>query len=250
MNNKSIIITGANGAIGSFFTQEYLKLGYDVFALIHKHTERIAPLQTEYPHKLIVKKCDLTDYDQVQVSLQDFQTKYDYLPGKLIHTSALRSSDFKPLVESNPQQWSSIIEMNILSAYNLLRNILPFYQKNKAGRIILIGSNISRTGLKNGSAYAVSKGALPNLARTLAQENGPDNIMINVVSPGPVNADQSHFSQEYRKFRESYFQKELRETPLQKLVEPLDIFKTCDFLLSKENRMITGEEIFITGGKL
>ena len=45
-------------------------------------------------------------------------------------------------------------------------------------------------------------------------------------------------------------QKELKNTPLRKLVQPIDILNSCDFLLSDKNNLISGEEIFITGGKI
>lgn len=250
MEHKAIIITGANGAIGSLLTEEYLKRDYYVLALIHKQRSRISSLLVKFPSKLVIKACDLTDNEEVRQTFIDVQNEYGFLPAKLIHTSALRSSDFLSLADTKPQTWCSIVEVNIFSCYNLLHCLLPIYQKNREGKIVLIGSNISRTGLKNGSAYAVSKGALTNLARTVALEYGKDNIIINILSPGAVKADQSHFSEEYQSFRKDYFAKELQETPLQKLVEPIDIFTSCDFLLSEQNRLITGEEIFITGGKL
>lgn len=250
MENKAIIITGANGAIASVLTGEYLKRNYHVIALIHHNIWRLEKLKQDYPSNLIIEKCDLTDDKQVSFLINKLMKSKLGIPSKLIHTSAVRSSDFLPLAETDPVKWYSVVKSNVFSIYNLLRHLLPYYQEKREGRIVLIGSNISRTGLKYGSAYAVSKGALGNLARTVTLEYGQDNIMINVISPGPVNADQSHFSEEYQKFRENYFAKELENTPLQKLVEPQDIFESCDFLLSDKNRVISGEEIFITGGKL
>lgn len=250
MERKAIIITGANGAIGSFLTEEYLKKDYFVLALIHNKQARITSLLAKYPNMLEIEKCDLTNHTVIKQLFTDFQQRLGFIPAKLIHTPALRSSDFVALAETEPQNWYSVVEMNIFSCYNMLHNLLPYYQQAEGGRIVIIGSNISRTGLKNGSAYAVSKGALANLARTVALEYGKDNIIINILSPGAVKADQSHFTREYQQFRQRYFEKELQETPLQKLVEPYDVFVNCEFLLSEQNRLISGEEIFITGGKL
>jgi NAD(P)-dependent dehydrogenase (short-subunit alcohol dehydrogenase family) len=250
MGNKAIIITGANGAIGSVLTAEYLKKNYHVIALVHRNIGRLTQLLQDYPDNLLIEKCDLTDFQQLASLVKKLRESEKGLPSKVIHTSAVRSSDFLPLAETDPRKWYSVVNNNLFSTYNLLRNLLPYYQEKEEGRIVLIGSNISRTGLKFGSAYAVSKGALGNLARTIALEYGKYNIMINIISPGPVDADQSHFSEEYQKFRESYFAKELENTPLKKLVKAQDILETCDFLLSAKNRLITGEEIFITGGKL
>ena len=250
MNNNAIMITGANGAIGSILVEEYLKRGFKVFALVHKNRQRIDLLQAKYIENLVCKQCNLANLAEVNSVFAKLNNEYGFIPNKMIHTSAIRSSDSKILTETDPELWYSIVNMNIFGCYNLLRNLLVHYQENGGGKVVIIGSNISRTGLKNGSAYAVAKGALTNFVRTVALEYGPDNIMINLVSPGAVNADQSHFTKEYQAFRADYFAKELLNTPLRRLVDPLDIYHSCDYLLSDNNGSITGEEIFITGGKL
>ena len=134
MGNKAIIITGANGAIGSFLTAKYLKNGYFVLALIHNHQDRIIPLKEKFPDNLVVKECDLANYEEVKQAFNDFQAEYNFLPAKLIHTSAIRSSDFSPLTETNPQTWYSIVEMNIHSCYNLLHTLLPFLSAEERGK--------------------------------------------------------------------------------------------------------------------
>lgn len=62
--------------------------------------------------------------------------------------------------------------------------------------------------------------------------------------------DESHFSESYRKFRQEYYQEKIKEIPLRRCATYKDIFGICNFLLSQENTYITGEEFFITGGKL
>jgi NAD(P)-dependent dehydrogenase (short-subunit alcohol dehydrogenase family) len=117
-------------------------------------------------------------------------------------------------------------------------------------RVVLFGSNVSRIGLPKGTAYSASKAAISNLCRSLSIELGPQNILINTISPGPIEIDNSHFSPEYRKFREQYYEEMLQQTPLKRLAKPEDIVALASFLISGENSFITGEEFFITGGKL
>ena len=128
--------------------------------------------------------------------------------------------------------------------------VLGIIGKNGAGKIVLFGSNVTRIGLPFGSAYSASKAALANIARTLAAEEAQNNIIVNIISPGPVKIDDSHFSESYRKFREEYYRKNLREIPLQRCASFEDLFGLCNFLLSAENSYITGEEFFVTGGKV
>ena len=123
-------------------------------------------------------------------------------------------------------------------------------KRQKNGRIVLLGSNVSRIGLPNGSAYAASKSAIANLSRTVALEEAENNILINTISPGPIQIDDSHFGEEYRKFRASYYKKMLMQIPLKRLATLEDLYNLIEFLLSDKNSYITGEEIFVTGGKL
>ena len=136
------------------------------------------------------------------------------------------------------------------NTYSALKIVLPIMKKNKFGRIVLFGSNVSRIGLKNGSAYAASKSAISSICRSVAMEEGANNIIINTISPGPIKIDDSHFSEEYKIFREEYYKNELQNTPLKRTLEVKDVFGVTEFLLSDKNSFITGEEIFVTGGKL
>jgi NAD(P)-dependent dehydrogenase (short-subunit alcohol dehydrogenase family) len=118
------------------------------------------------------------------------------------------------------------------------------------GRIVLFGSNVSRIGLPKGTAYAVSKAGIVNLVRSVALELQDYNITINALSPGPIRIDDSHFSEEYREFRKRYYARELSQIPKKRLAELEDIIHVCDFLTAENSSYISGEEFFVTGGKL
>jgi len=129
-------------------------------------------------------------------------------------------------------------------------NVNNSWRKNKSGRIVLFGSNVSRIGLKNGSAYAASKAAIANICRSVSIEEAENKILINTISPGPVKIVDAHFSEEYQEFRQKYYQEQLQQIPMKRLVNFNDIYGVCKFLISEENSYMTGEEIFLTGGKL
>lgn len=245
---NSIIITGANGAIGSELVKKFLADGYQVAGFYHQNKHRLE--QIKHDGNLFIHQCNLADYEQLKNALHVIKRELGHCPTRILHTAALRSSDFCRLADTDPALWKTIVDFNIYSCFNLLHVMLPCLAEMKNARIVLIGSNISRTGLKFGSAYAASKGALSSMVRSIASEYGKYGILITLVSPGPVNSDQSHFPKEYQEFRKEYFKRELENTPTHRLIEVEDIFQTSKFLLSDENQSITGEEIFLTGGKL
>ncbi len=247
---KTIIITGANGNVGSYFAAQYLELGENLLLIIHEKDHRIIGLKKKYPKQIQIIKTDLIDLEALKKKLNKAIKETGWQPGRLIHTATKRSHDFKPLVDTDPEIWKQIVLMNLVGTFNILKSVIPYFRKNKYGKIVLFGSNVTRIGLPKGSAYSASKAGIANISRTLAAEEAKNNIIINTVSPGPIKIDDSQFSESYRKFREEYYNKNIRDIPLKRCASFEDILGLCKFLLSKENSYITGEEFFITGGKI
>ena len=250
MNNKAIVITGANGNLGSYFAEKLAEQNQNLILIIHRYKDKISDLMEKFPEQIKIAEANLNDFKQTQTAIDKIVSKSDWQPVSLIHTASLRSSDFQSLRDSANDFWEKVIKTNIVGTFNILKILIPFFQRKSFGRIVLLGSNVSRTGLQNGSAYAASKAAIANLCRSVAAEEAGNDILINTISPGPVEMDDRKFSSEYREFRRKYYQNELKKIPLKKLATSDDIFGICKFLISAENTYITGEEIFVTGGKL
>ena len=250
MEDKAIIITGANGNVGSYFARQYLKLGENLILLFHNADHRIIDLQKAFPGNIKLIKADLRNLISIEQNLSQTVDETNWQPNRLIHTATIHSYDFQPIVKTDPELWKKIIDINLVGTFNILKAVLPYFKKNKDGKIVLFGSNVTRIGLPKGSAYSASKAAISNICRTLAVEEAVDHIIVNTISPGPIKIDNSQFSESYRKFREEYYKVKLKEIPLKRCASFEDIFGLCKFLLSKENSYITGEEFYVTGGKL
>ena len=246
---KTILITGANGNVGSFLADYYANNDYCLHLLYHKSSTRLEELISEHKN-VYAKQCDLTSLDCVQKACEELRKASNTSPQLTVHTASKRSTDFSDLENSDSELWYEIIQSNLFSTYNLLKVNLPVLKEQDYGRIVLFGSNVSRIGLKKGTAYAVSKAGIANLSRSVAMELEEYNITINTISPGPIKIDDSHFSEEYREFRKTYYAKELEQIPKKRLAEGDDILHICKFLTSDSNSYISGEEFFVTGGKL
>ncbi len=246
---QTILITGANGNLGSYIAHHFHSKNYILHLLVHDNDSRIIDLVNRHSN-VYYQKCDLNNLSEVVNACEELNKNSGSTPDIIIHTASIRSSDFSKLEDSNPKLWYKIIQSNLFSTFNLLHANLPVMKASNYGRIILFGSNVSRIGLKMGTAYAASKAAVANLARSLALELEDYDITVNTVSPGPIKIDDSHFSEEYRDFRKEYYARELELIPKKRLAEYEDILNICKFLTDKNSRYISGEEFFVTGGKL
>ncbi len=249
-DNNAIIITGANGNIGSFFAKNLAAENKNLILILRKNDDRLKELLKSSNKRIFPVYSDLSDYDHLQEKLDEMFESNGLIPTVLIHTAAIRSSEFGPLADADRQEWYKVIDVNIKGCFNILKLIIPKFREHKYGKVVLFGSNVTRIGLAEGSAYAASKAGIANICRSIAIEEATHNILVNTISPGPIKIDDSHFSENYRKFRQQYYQETLKEIPLRRYATFDDIYGLCRFLASKENSYITGEEFFVTGGKL
>ncbi len=237
---KKILITGANSQIGSFLARQYESEGRSLVLFYHHNDKRIATLGSP---KYAV---DLRDY----AALEALISKQSEEIGTLIHCAAVRDEQAKAVADTDPEIFKRVFDDNFLPAYNILRLVLPKMRSLSFGRVVLFSSDITRSGLANGSAYSASKAAIANLAKSAALENARHNVLVNCIAPGPVDtALEEDFSGSYLEFRKAYFAKHLADSAAEKLVSRLEIKQVADFLISADVRTICGEEIFLSGGK-
>jgi 2,3-dihydro-2,3-dihydroxybenzoate dehydrogenase len=248
---ETILITGANGQAAVNLASALLKKKCKLLLITHDRTERIDKLIARSPEQCWLEKCDLNSHLATRRAIRKLIKASGQTPQGLVHLAAIRSYDAKPLSESNPAFWLHVATSNIVMAYNVLINILPLMEHMNKGKVVLFGSNVTRTGLPFGSAYAASKAALSNLVRSVGFETAGHNVQINMVSPAPLDTVlEEDYKGAYLQFRQRYFESYRHSHPAKKLVPLNDVTKAVMRLLDLEETSLTGEEIYLTGGVL
>ncbi len=114
------------------------------------------------------------------------------------------------------------------------------------GSVVNISSVVATLAPPNVSVYSATKAAMNAITRSLAQELGPRQIRVNANNPGVVETTGTHAvglaEAESRKQTEAL-------TSLGRIGQPQDIAPTAVFLASSESAWITGETLYITGGR-
>jgi NAD(P)-dependent dehydrogenase (short-subunit alcohol dehydrogenase family) len=137
--------------------------------------------------------------------------------------------------------WYAAFDIHIHAAFHLSRAVVPYMQKSREGAIVLISSAAGLRGVKNALAYAVVKGAIPQLTRALAFELSDNNISVNCVSPGVIRTRfQDFLTPEQVKNNIS------NRIPLHREGTPADVAAVICAMIC--NSFITGENIVIDGG--
>jgi NAD(P)-dependent dehydrogenase (short-subunit alcohol dehydrogenase family) len=97
-------------------------------------------------------------------------------------------------LDSVPEEWWHVFEVNVLGTYLCCRAVLPAMIERRSGRIVIIGSGASYTPVRSGrlgNDYGASKAAVGRFAEYLAAEMGPQGISVFLISPGLVQTDMT-----------------------------------------------------------
>lgn len=143
-----------------------------------------------------------------------------------------------------PEEWSRIVQINLTGTFHSVKAVLP-NMRRPGGAIVLIGSAAIVAGSGGGVHYAASKAALEGLCRGLTRELAPQGIRTNLVHPSLIETEllrQRHPDPALR-------QQLAKEVPLGRLGQPEDIARLVAFLASDLAGYITGQSLFVDGGR-
>jgi glucose 1-dehydrogenase len=147
------------------------------------------------------------------------------------------------LCDVSLEEWDRMFAVNLRSAW-LLAKASYVHLKETHGSACFTSSMSGQMPHAGSGAYSPSKAALTMLAQTLALEWAPDNIRVNVVSPGMTRTgmtEKVYRDPEIKKAREAII-------PLSRIADPSDIANVIEFLIGPLSSYVTGQDICVDGG--
>lgn len=163
----------------------------------------------------------------------------------------------KPLAKLSLEEWQTNLAVMATGAFLVSRAAAQhMLEVGVQGRIVSIGSVLSKTGRANASAYAAAKFALVGMTQALAEEVGPRGITANVVCPGFIETSMlgvpggiydtvSKFGDsDIEEFRQSV----IADVPMGRFTTVEDVAACVSYLVSPGARFITGQAINVSGG--
>ena len=180
MTARTALVTGANGGLGRHVTKSLLDAGLAVVGLAPK----IQPHDFDHPHFTALP----TTLDSFAAAKQAVDTILAHF-GKIDVLAHLVGgfAGGQTVVDTDDATLQRMFNMNLNSAFHILRAVLPPMRQAGSGRIIAIGSRAVENPGPSVGAYSASKAALVSLIRTVAIENKDAGITANVILPGTID---------------------------------------------------------------
>ncbi|GAA4590574.1 SDR family oxidoreductase [Planotetraspora phitsanulokensis] len=159
----------------------------------------------------------------------------------LVH-SALIPYAIKSFDEITWDELGGKLEEEMRAAFLMTKAVVPGMTTRGYGRIVYLGTVLSRRPRPGMIALGTSKAALSQFARFVAQELGPRGITVNVVAPGPVETTITDvFGQEFK-------QRHAAQTVLGRIATPDDVARAVAFYAGDDSGFITGTTAPVNGG--
>jgi len=147
-------------------------------------------------------------------------------------------------VALSPEQWRSVLEVNLDFAFSLTQAALPHMLIRHYGRIVLLSSIAGRAGGRGQINYAVSKAAIERMARVFALEVGRKGITVNCVAPGIIESDMTE------RIRAEHGEELLPHIACRRFGKPEEVAKAVAFLAGEDAGYINGTVIPVDGGMI
>jgi 3-oxoacyl-[acyl-carrier protein] reductase len=159
----------------------------------------------------------------------------------------------KSFLAASLEDWQCALELNFLSTVYFCREVIPHMQKKKWGRIVTITSITTKQPIADLVLSNAVRAAVVGLVKSLANEFGKDNILVNNVGPGFTATDRLKElavtkSQATGKSQQEIFDGWAADAPLKRLGEPRELADTIVWLASERASYVTGQTILVDGG--
>jgi NAD(P)-dependent dehydrogenase (short-subunit alcohol dehydrogenase family) len=180
MDKRVAFITGAKGGLGTFVTEKFLSDGATVVGASRSISAQDFPQPNFVPLPV-----DFTKSAAVTEALDSIAGKYGRLD-VLVHVLGGFAGG-KTVADTDDATWDQMRDLNLNSAFYVLRAAIPHLRKSGNGRVIVVGSLTAVEPHAGLGPYVTFKSALAMLVRTVAQENQDAGVTANVILPGTMD---------------------------------------------------------------
>jgi NADP-dependent 3-hydroxy acid dehydrogenase YdfG len=184
INDKVIVITGANGGIGSAIARKLDREGC-FLVLTARRKESLTELKEDLKNNHLEVEMDVTNDKSV---LDAFPTILNNVETIDVLVNVAGVMPLTYLKNLHLDEWLNTIEVNVKGILRTLHGALPIMKKQKKGHIVNIASVDGKELYKGGAVYGASKAAIIALSRAMRMELSPDfNIKVTSIEPGTVD---------------------------------------------------------------
>ncbi len=250
LKGKTAIILGGTSKVGPEISRRLAEEGANVAIHYHSNREKAANAAEAIRKNggnVEIFQANGTDEDSMNALMAKVAETFGSIDilVNLSHSYAAVSD--KNAADLTWDDWS--LHLDALKTHFLMcKSAIPYMRKQHFGRIIFISGGLAYRFYKGCSAYSCVKAGLNAFCKTVALEEGENNILVNIVSPGKI-VSRVKTAEDLAQNR-VYDEDTNAKCPLGRFATPEDVAKAVLFFASPESDGITGQTLYVSGGEI
>ena len=244
LDGKIALVTGASKGIGEAMARGLAEFGASVVVSSRKQdaVDAVAEAFKKDGPEATGVAANMGNVEQIHALVDKTVEAYGGLD--IVINNAAANPVFGPIHDTDERAFDKIIDVNLKGPFELCKRARPILKQRGGGVIINIASIGGITPEAGIGIYSVSKAAINNLTKAMAQDWGIDNIRVNAICPGLI---KTKFSEALWN-NEATLQRFLNRIPLKRAGTPDDIAGLAVFLASDAAAYCTGGVYMLDGG--
>jgi len=239
MQKRTAIVTGAGKGIGKSISKRLTEDNFFVLLIDTDSSSGIKAANEFGKDKSFFIKADISNEKQVRKLFQYIVQNYKNTD-VLVNNAGIIKDNLIWNMEA--EDFDNVIKINLKGTWLMCREAAKIMKAQKSGRIVNISSR-AWLGNRGQTNYSASKAGVVGLTRALALELGKYNVSVNAVAPGLIDTPLT------QKLPKKILEKLIHAQPSGRIGLPEDVAYAVSFLVSEKVNFITGQTIYVDGGK-
>ncbi len=253
LKNKVVLITGASRGMGKAIAQGFAAEDANV-VICARNAERLQQAQAELSKnsdgEILARQADVESLSDIRSLVEFTLDRFGRIDVLICNSGGPPAKYF---VDVTDEEWQRYFNLNLLSFIRLSGAVIPAMKKQKWGRILFLSSVSVKQPIDNLVISNVVRPGVVGLTKSLSNELGKYNVLVNNVCPGYVRTDRVLELAEVQAKQEgipvdAVIEKYGQNNPLGRIADPREITDLFLFLASERASYITGVSLHIDGG--
>lgn len=239
---KVALITGATRGIGKAIAIRLANAGFDIALNYRKENDDLTNTKSEIEKAgvdCLPVQGDISSFEDCERIAKEIFDKFGKID-VLVNNAGITKDML--LMRMKPEDFSSVVDVNLIGTFNMTRNVVPYMVKARSGRVVNISSVVGIEGNAGQTNYSASKAGIIGFTKSLARELGSRNILVNAVAPGFIETDMTAV------LSDSVRDEIAKKISLKRMGTAEDVAGVVEFLCGEASSYVTGTVIPVTGG--
>ena len=243
LKDKVAIVTGASRGIGRAIAEVFAREGAHV-VICGRKQDTLDQVAREIGPAVKPVVCHVGRIDQIESMIGTTAREFGRID--ILVNNAGTNLAHGPCLEMDEAQFDKMVEINVKSAFRLVKLVAPGMCDRGSGSIINIASMSGLRPQVHSLLYSMTKAALIMMTQSYALELGPRGVRVNAIAPGLI---QTALSEYYWKDQQRSSELFARQ-PIQRIGQPAEIAEVALLIASERGSYMTGQTVVVDGGLL